>query len=329
MIAPRRRTAALAAGAIIGPAGVRAQPAGRVFQIGYVGNSTSDLETALVAAFREGLRERGYTEGKNLVIHFRWAEGMIDVFPSIVADLIGLKVDVLVTSGTPATLAAKKATMTIPIVMAAQGDAVAAGIVSNLARPGSNITGISTLYPDAEGKRLGILRELVPRLERLALLRNPANPFSEVILKAAQSAARLLRISTQVFEVREAGEFERVFAAIARTRPDAMDVLADRPFFFTNRMRIVRFAEQNRLPTIHPYLEDVEEGGLVFYGPNFSEMFRHAGVFIDKIFKGAKPGDLPIEQPTKFELVINLKTAKALGLTVPQSVLLRADKVIQ
>ena len=325
----REAVAAILALGAAAPFGAGAQLTGKVFQVGYIGGSSPSLESTLVDAFRQGLRERGYVEGKNVVVHYRWAEGRIDLFPGLVADLIGLKVDVLVTAGTPAVLAAKKATSSVPIVMAAQGDAVASGIVPSLARPGGNITGSSTQYPDVEGKRLEILREIVPRLERLALLMNPANPFSAVILKATQAAAKALRLRTQIFEVSAVGEFDLTFAAIAKARPDAMAVLADRPFLISNRARIVRFAAESRLPTVHPFAEFVEEGGLVYYGPNFSEMFRRAGIYIDKILKGAKPADLPIEQPTKFDLIINLKTAKTLGLRIPQSLMLRADRVIE
>jgi putative tryptophan/tyrosine transport system substrate-binding protein len=329
MMSRRQVIIAFGAGVIAVPFVGYAQTKSKVFHIGYVGNSTLSTEVELVEGFRQGLRERGYTEGKDIVIHYVWAGGRADLLPSLVADLIALRVDVLVTAGTPAVLAAKQATASIPIVMAAQGDAVAAGIVPNLARPGGNVTGLSTLFPDVEGKRLELLREIVPKLSRLALLANPANPFSKVMLRSTQAAAKALTLKTQVFEVSTIDEFDNAFAAIAKARPDAMAVLADRPFLISNRARIIRFAADNRLPTMHPFLEFVEEGGLIYYGPNFADMFRRAGTYIDKILKGAKPGDLPIEQPTKFELAINMKAAKALNLTVPQSILLRADRVIE
>lgn len=325
----RKLLIALGAGLIGAPFGTRAQPAGKMFQVGYVGNSTPSVEAALVEAFRQGLRERGYAEGKNIVVHYRWAEGRIDRMPDIVADLIRLRVDVLVMAGTPAVIAAKQATTSIPIVMAAIGDAVATGIVPNLARPGGNVTGLSTLYPDLEGKRLEILRELVPRLQRLALLTNPANPFTQVILKATQAAAAKLRMPVQTFEVSAADQFERVFAALAKARPDALAVLADRPFLVSNRGQIVRFAEKARLPAIYPFPEFVEEGGLIFYGPSFTDMFRRSATYVDKILKGARPADLPLEQPTKFELVLNAKTARTLGIKIPQSILVRTDRVIE
>ena len=229
-----------------------AQPAGRVFQIGYVGNADPALEASLVEGFRQGLRERGYTEGKDVVIHYRWAHGRSDLLPGNIAELIALKSNVLVTSGTPALFAARKATASIPIVMAAIGDAVAVGVVSNLARPGGNITGLSTLYPDLEGKRLEILRELVPSLKHLALLSNPTNPFTQIILKATRAAADTLRVPVQVYEVGKVEEFDRVFAAIAKAKPDAMAVLADRPFLVSNREQIIRFAARTKLPGTEP-----------------------------------------------------------------------------
>lgn len=234
----------------------------------------------------------------------------------------------LVTSGTPAVLAAKNVTNSISIVMAAVGDAVETGIVRSFARLGGNITGFSTLYPDLEGKRLQILRELVPKLKRLAVIANPANPFTPVILKVTRAAAQAQHLALQVYEVRALEEFAPVFSSIEKAKPEAMAVLADRPFLISNRSQIVHFAARARLPAIYPFPEFVEEGGLVFYGPNFADMFRRTGTYIDKIIAGAKASDLPLEQPTKFDLEINAKTAKALGLTIPQSLLISATKVI-
>ncbi len=329
MITRRKIMIALGAGLLTVVRGAQAQPARKVPQIGYVGNSTPVLESALVEGFRQGLRERGYTEGKTIVVQYRWAEGKIDVMPALVAELIALKVDVLVTSGTPAALAAKQATATLPIVMAAVGDAVGSGLVPSLARPGGNITGLSTLYTQLEGKRIQILHELVPKMKRIALLTNPANAFTALILKSTLAATDALRMAAQVHEVSSVGEFERAFAAIAKTKPDAMAVLADRPFLVSNRPRIVQFAARERLPTIYPFSEFVDEGGLVFYGPNFADMFRRSATYVDKILRGAKPADLPLEQPTKFELIINQRTAKALGIKIPQAILVRADRVIE
>lgn len=213
--------------------------------------------------------------------------------------------------------------------MAAVGDPVATGIVPSLARPGGNITGLSTLYTQLEGKRIQILREFVPRMKRIALLTNPANAFTSVILQSTRAATEAQHLAAQIYEVSAVPEFEKVFAAIAKSKPDAMAVLADRPFLVSNRKRIVEFAAQNRIPAIYPFSEFMDDGGLVFYGPNFPDMFRRAATYVDKIIKGAKPADLPLEQPTRFEFIINAKTAKALGLTIPQSFMISADKVIE
>ncbi len=313
---------------LLSPLPAEAQQPGKVFQIGYLGNSTPSLESALVEGFRQGLREHSYVEGQNIILHFRWAEGRIEPLPNLAAELVRLKVDVIVTSGTPAGLAAKRATATIPIVLASAGDAVGAGLVSSLARPGGNVTGLSVLYPELEGKRLEILREIVPRASRIAVLMNPTNPFTAPAWKGTRTAAEALRITLQPAEVRVADDFEGVFAAITKAKPDALIVLADR-VLISHRARIVRFAAQRRLPAIYPFREFVEEGGLVTFGPNFVEMFRRAATYVDKILKGAKPADLPVERPTKFELVVNLTTAKALGLEIPQSIIIRTDEVIR
>jgi putative ABC transport system substrate-binding protein len=217
----------------------------------------------------------------------------------------------------------------VPIVMAAVGDAVDSGIVPSLARPGGNITGLSTLYTQLEGKRIQILHELVPKLKHIALLANPANPFTPLMLRSARAATGARHLATHVYEVSAVGDFDKVFAAIAKSKPDAMAVIADRPFLVSNRQRIVEFAAQNRLPAMYPFSEFMDDGGLVFYGPNFPEMFRRAATYVDKIIKGAKPADLPLEQPTRFEFILNAKTAKALGLTIPQSLVISADKVIE
>jgi putative ABC transport system substrate-binding protein len=213
--------------------------------------------------------------------------------------------------------------------MAAVGDAVGTGIVPSLARPGGNITGLSTLYTQLEGKRIQILREFVPKMKRIALLTNPANPFTTLILKSTRVATEAQHLVPQIYEVSATGDFDKVFAAIAKSKPDAMAVLADRPFLVSNRKRIVEFAAQNRVPAIYPFSEFMDDGGLVFYGPNFPEMFRRSATYVDKILKGAKPADLPLEQPTRFEFIINAKTAKSLGLTIPQSLMISADKVIE
>ena len=329
MINRRRLIIAFAAGLATAARVSLAQPTRKVPQVGYVGNASPSLETALVEGFRLGLRERGYVEGKTIEIQYRWANGKINALPALIAELIALKVDVLVTAGTPAALAAKKATATVPIVMAAVGDAVDSGIVPSLARPGGNITGLSTLYTQLEGKRIQILHELVPKLKNVALLTNPANPFTTHMLKSALAATNSRHLTTHVYEVSAVGDFDKVFAAIAKSKSDAMAVLADRPFLVSNRQRIVEFAAQNRLPAMYPFSEFMDDGGLVFYGPNFPEMFRRSATYVDKIIKGAKPADLPLEQPTRFEFIVNAKTAKALGLTIPQSLMISANKVIE
>jgi putative tryptophan/tyrosine transport system substrate-binding protein len=281
-----------------------------------------------VDAFRQGLREYGYTEGQNISIEYRWAEGRYERFPALVADLVRLKVDVIVTAGTPGTLAAKKATKTIPIVIAVAGDAVGAGLVESLARPGGNVTGSTTIVQELEGKRLELLKEVIPRLSRVAILTNPANPLDPIVLKQTQLAASALHLKLDIVGVKHVAELDGAFATISRDRPDALVLLADR-FLLAERVRIVELAEQRRLPTMYPYREMVKAGGLMSYSPSYPDLFRRAASFVDKILKGAKPADIPVEQPTKYELVINVKTAKALGLTIPQSLLLRADEVIQ
>ena len=244
------------------------------------------------------------------------------------AELVRLKVDIILTAGTPGTLAAKQATQTIPIVMAVVGDALGARLVPSLARPGGNVTGLSTLARELEGKRLELLKEIVPRLSRIAVLLNPSNPFTALGWEQAQAGAQALRLKLEPVEVRAAEEFEAAFAAIARRRPSALFMIVDR-FLLAHRARIVAFAARQRLPAMYSYKEFVEAGGLISYAPSYPDMFKRSAAYVDKILKGANPADLPVEQPTKFELVINLKTAKALGLTIPPSVLLRADHIIQ
>ena len=303
-----------------------AQSARQVWRIGYLGTSSPALEPNLVNAFRQGLRELGHIEGQDIVIEYRWAEGKYDRFPELAAELVRLKVDVILTAGTPGALAAKQATRTIPIVMAVVADALAYQLVASLAQPGGNVTGLSTLARDLQGKQLEFLKEIVPRLSRIAVLVNPSNPFNDVL--GREQVQQALRLKLELFEVKAAEEFEAVFAAIARQRPDALFMIADR-FLLAHRARIVAFAARQRLPGMYPYKEFVEAGGLVSYAPSYPEMFRRSATYVDKILKGAKPADLPVEQPTKFELIINLKTAKALRLTIPQTLLLRADQVIE
>jgi len=297
-------------------------------RIGFLGNSTAILEANLVGPFREGLRDLGYVDGRNIVIEYRWAEGSYERFPSLIAELLAMKVDVIVTAGTPAALAVKKATASVPLVMVAVGDPVGTGLVGSLGRPGGNATGLTSIAPELEGKRLELLREVLPKISRVAVLWNPANAYQIGSEKEVQAAAKALRISVISLPVQNLKELGNAFAAILREHPDALVVLADRVFLH-NRERIADFAITNRLPGMNGYRELVEAGGLMSFGPSYAVMHRQAATYVDKILKGSKPADLPIEQPAKFELVMNLKTAKALGLTIPQSVLLRADEVIQ
>jgi putative ABC transport system substrate-binding protein len=301
---------------------------GKLYRIGFLGNTTAALEANLVGPFRQGLRDLGYVEGRNVVIEYRWAEGNYDRLPALIDELIALKVDVIVTAGTPATLAVKKATTSIPLVMVAVGDPVGTGIVPSLNRPGGNITGLTSISPEMDGKRLELLREVVPGVSHIAVLWNAASPLQAVAEKQTQAAAQVLRMKVLSLGVRTLGEIDAALATIVREKPGALLVLADR-LFLQHRAHIMDFATQQRLPGVHAYRELVEVGGLMSFGPSYADMHRRAAYFVDRILKGAKPADLPVERPGLFELVINLRTAKALGLTIPQSVLLRATEVIQ
>ncbi|MGH7262748.1 MAG: ABC transporter substrate-binding protein [Candidatus Rokuibacteriota bacterium] len=312
---------------LLGPL-AHAQQSGKVPRIGFLGNSTAALETNLVGPFREGLRDLGYDEGRNVLIEYRWAEGNYERFPALIAELIALKVDVIVTAGTPATLAVKKATASVPLVMIAVGDPVGTGIVASLGRPGGNITGLTSISPELDGKRLELLREVVPGISHIAVLWNAGSPLQVVAEKQTQAAARVLRMKMLSLGVRTQEEIEAAFATMVRERPGALLVLADR-LFLHHRARIMEFATKHRLPGVHAYRELVEAGGLMSYGPSYAGMHRRAATYVDKILKGAKPGDLPVEQPATFELVINMKAARTLGLTIPQFVLLRATELIQ
>ena len=313
---------------ILAPVADGAQQAGRTATIGYLGNSSPTLESNLVQAFREGLRRLGYVEGQNLVIKYVWAEGQQERYAVLARELVSLKPDVILAAGTPGTLAAKQATQSIPIVTALAGEPVAAGLVSSLAKPGGNVTGLSTLAPELEGKRLELFKEAVPKLSRVVALLNPANPFTTIAWKATQPAAEALGVKLQPVEARSPNDLDRALATIKAARPDGLIVLPDR-LLLAYRESIVQFTTKNRLPGMFPFRDFAQEGGLMAYGPDYTDMFRRAATFVDKILKGAKPGDLPIEQPTKFELVINLKTARALGLTIPQTILLQADQVVE
>ena len=324
----RRFIGVIAGGLLAAPPAAEAQQAAKAPRIGFLGNSTAALEANLVGPFREGLRDLGYVEGRNILIEYRWAEGKYERFPALIAELIALKVDVIVTAGTPASLAVKKATTSIPLVMVAVGDPVATGIVASLARPGGNITGLTSMSQDLEGKRVELLKEVVPKLSHIAVLWNAASPIQVIEERETRAAAQVLGMKMLSLGVRTREEIEDAFAVIVRERPGALLVLADRLFLY-HRERIMDFATKHRLPGVHAYRELVEAGGLMSYGPSYAGMHRRAAYFVDRILKGAKPADLPVERPAIFELVINLKAAKALGLTIPQSVLLRATELIQ
>lgn len=316
----------IAVSAVTWPVPGRAQT--KVPRIGFMGNSTAALEADLVGAFRDGLRELGYEVGRNIIIEYCWANGNYERFPALVAELIAAKVDVIVTAGTPAALAVKKATSTLPLVMVAVGDPVGTGLVPSLAHPGGNLTGLSSIAPDLEGKRLGILREVVPTLSHVAVLFNSLNPFHIVSMRNARAAAQTMGIKLQQHDIRESEDLDGVFAAIRDERPDALLILADRVFLH-NRQRMIDFTAEQRLPNVNAYKELVEAGGLMSYGPSYEDMHKRAAIYVDKILKGAKPADLPIEQPSKFTFIINLKAARTLGLTVPPTLLAQADEVIE
>ena len=312
----------------VAPLAAGAQPAGNVHRIGFLGNSTAALEAHLVGPFREGLRELGYVEGQNIVIEYRWAEGKYQRFPALIAELLAQRVEVIVTAGTPASLAVKKATPSVSLVVVGVGDPVASGLVASLKRPGGNITGVTSIADETEGKRLELLREVLPTLSRIAVLSNPENQSMEPVLKEMRAAAQVLGMKVQVFDVRTPGELDETFKAIVRARPGVLRVMGDR-LFLHNRQRIMDFATKQRLPVMPGHPELVEAGGLMSFGPSYPGMHRRAAYFVDRILKGAKPADLPVERPTKFELVVNLTAAKALGLKIPPLLLQRADQVIE
>ena len=312
----------------LAPLAAGGQQVGRTVTIGYLGNSSPSLEPNDLEAFREGLRQLGYVEGQNLIIKYQWAEGQQERHAVLAVELVRLKPDVILTSGTPGTLAAKQATQSIPIVTAVVGDPVASGLVSSLAKPGGNVTGLATLNEELEGKRLEIFKQVVPKLSRVAVLLNPDNPFTMIAWRGAQSAAEALGVKLQPVEVRGPNDLNGAFATIKAARPQGLILLPDR-FLLTYRASIVQFVAKNRLPSMFSFREFAQEGGLMTYGPDTTDMYRRAATYVAKILRGAKPADLPMEQPTKFEFVINLKTAKALGLTIPPSVLGRADQVIE
>ena len=315
-------------GLFAAPGAARGQPAGEIRRVGYLtsGSATSNRSAE---AFRQGLRELGWIEGQNIVIDWRFAEGRLDQLPDLANELVRLKVDVIVAGPTPPAVAAKSATRTIPIVMANTADPLELGLVTSLARPGGNLTGLAfSVGLEIFGKGLELLKETVPRIRRVAVLWNPGSPAQASAIGHVKAAAQSLGVQLQLLPARGPDDFDGAFAAMAKERAEALLVVAD-ALFVVHRARLADLAARNRLPSMHGLRENVEAGGLMSYGPNIAASWRRAAVFVDKILKGAKPGDLPVEQPTKFELVVNLRTAKALGLTIPPAVLARADEVIQ
>ena len=325
----RRTFVSTAAGALIVKAfAANAQPAKKVPRIGVLHAGSQAIASQLAAAFRQGLREHGYVEGQNVVVEVRFGEGRAERISEIAAELVRLKVDVIVTSTDVGIAAVKQQTQTIPIVMVNSTDPVGTGFVASLARPGGNVTGLTLISPELSAKRLELLKEVVPGLSRVAIMWNPDARGAVLDYKETESAARSLRLQLQAVEVSHADDFDRAFSALTTGRAEALIVVGS-AFAFTNQGRIASLALKHRLPTMYGSRDHVDAGGLIAYGPNLADAWRRAATYVDKILKGAKPGELPVEQPTKFELVINLKTAKALGLTIPPSLLRRADEVIQ
>jgi ABC-type uncharacterized transport system substrate-binding protein len=330
----RRTFVATFAGSFLAaPLAGEAKQAANAPRIGWLlsGSLESPESRAVLSAFRQGARERGYVEGQNIVIEYRAAEGRIGHFPALATDLVRLKVDLIIAGSTPAARAARQATTTIPIVAPTMGDPVGDGFVASLARPGGNITGLTFLGPELVPKRLELLKEALPKVSRVAGLWHPGNLSERTtkdMLSQTETAARTLRMQLQLVEVRSPDELDRAFSTMARQRADAL-IMFPSAMLFNERQRVINLAEKHRLPSVYAAKEFVEIGGLISYGASITDSFRRAATYVDRILKGAKPGDLPVEQPTKFELVINLKTAKALGLSIPPSLLSRADEVIQ
>ena len=324
----RKFLATLGGAAAAWPLAARAQQPGRVYRIGVLEMSPAASNAANFDALRRGLRERGYVEGQNLVLDYRSADGRPERFPQLVAELLRLNVDLIVTRGTQAVVAAKNATGTIPVVMAASGEPVETGVVAGLARPGGNVTGLSALTTELVAKRLELMRETVPGIRRMAFLANMGNPVVPSQWEEFKTAAPLLGFEAQLLDVRKPEEIVRAFDTAIAQRADAILVASDTATL-TDRRRVVELAAKHRLPAMYATREFIDAGGLMAYGVSYPDLYRRAAIFVDKIFKGATPADLPVEQPTKFELVINLKTAKALGLEVPPKLLALADEVIE
>jgi len=330
MNARRRLLIAIGASALAAPFGAFAQQQGKVWRVGFLSQRRVEISDSdyYYGPFRQGMRELGYVEGKNLLIEWRSAEGKSERLPGLATELVNLKVDVIVTAATPATSAAQKATTMIPIVMANTADPVGSGFVKSLAHPGGNITGLSNLVGDVIPKHLEMLLSMVPKLSRVVVLVSPDNSAHATMLKNVQSAAQRTSVKILPMEARTAPEIEKAFSAMAREKAGAV-ILARDPFFNQQVRQLAELAAKGRLPTISGIREYVEAGGLMSYGPSLADPYRRAATYVDKILKGAKPADIPVEQPTKFEMFINGKTAKALGLKIPQSLLIMADKVIE
>jgi putative ABC transport system substrate-binding protein len=324
----RAFTTLLCGAAVAWPIAARAQQAGKVHRIGVLETISTTLNVANFYALREGLRQLGYAEGQNLVIEYRSADGRDDRFPGLARELLALKVDVIVTRGTPAAKAVKNATSTVPVVMMASGDPVGVGLVTSLARPGGNITGLSAIVGELSPKRLELIREIVPGLARIAVLANTSNDAVRRDWARIETAARSLGVQSQLLDLRESDALGPTFDDASARRADALVVVID-AITQANQQRIVDLAMKHRLPAIYSSREFVDAGGLISYGVSYPDLYRRAATYVDKILKGTKPADLPVVQPTKFELVINLKTAKALGIEVPPTLSARADEVIE
>jgi putative ABC transport system substrate-binding protein len=306
----------------------QAQQPGKIPRIGWLTGPSLAANSARIEAFRQGLRELGYVEGKNIVIEWRSAEGKLDRLPALASELVGLKVDIIVSAGESVTRSAKEATSTIPIVMAQDPDPVGNGFVASLARPGGNITGLATLAPELSGKQLELLKEIIPKLSRVAVLGTSTQPGYAQVLKEIKLAAGAFKVQLQYLDVLDPKDIETAFQAASKGRAGAVLVLGS-PVFTSQRAQITDLAAKNRLPAIYPQSDYMDAGGLMFYGPNTNDLFRRAATYVDKILKGRTPADLPVEQPIKFEFIVNLKAAKQIGLTIPPNVLVRADRVIR
>ena len=307
---------------------IQAQQPGKIPRIGYLNASSTNSAASRVEAFRQGLRDLGYVEGKNIVVEYRFADGNLDRLKQLATELVQLDVDIIVSGGPTATRPAKAATSTIPIVMAFDDDPVGAGFVASLARPGGNITGLSTPAPEISGKRLGILKEIVPRLSRVAVFGRSTRSGTSLSLQEIELAAAAFKMQIQYLDIQKPKDIETGFGAASKARADAIVVLGT-PVLNLRRTQIVELAVKNRMPGVYAQPEYIDAGGLMYYGASFTDIFLRAATYVDKILKGARPADLPVEQPKKFEFVVNLKAAKQIGLTIPPNVLARADRVLR